>query len=373
MRIGFFTDSYFPEIDGVTYTIDLWREELRSRGHEVYVVYPDGDYEPDDREIPVASAPNPFYGGYRIPLFKRPSDLPELDVVHCHGPATIGLLGRYYARKHDLPSVYTHHTPLEEYFHQSVRSETVADTLARLYLPLENGFLSTFDVVTASTNRIDREVDHVTLPVGIDMEFFEPSPVDWFADRTVIGYSGRLSMEKNVADVLAVAEELPDYEFVVVGEGPYREQLEAEAPDNVDFWDFLPRTALPTFYSSIDAFATASTADTLGLSTLEANACGTPVVAPDVPPFDRTIGPDNGERFVSGDVRSMATAVETCLRTDRDTRGGVERYAVDRTMSQLEGIYEELTAPEESVRLAFDGPIDDRTDDQVDLSASRRT
>lgn len=346
MRVGFFTDSYFPEIDGVTYTIDLWREELQARGHEVYVVYPDGDYEPDDRELPVRSLPNPFYPGYRFPLFKRPSALPDLDVVHCHGPAAIGLLGRYYARKHDLPAVYTHHTPIEEYFHQSVKIDAVANVLAGLYPSLENAFLGTFDVVTASTNRIDRDVDHVRLPVGIDMEFFQPSPVDWFADRTVIGYSGRISMEKNVADLLAVAEELPGYEFVIVGEGPYRERLETEAPDNVDFWDFLPRAALPTFYSSIDAFVTASTADTLGLSTLEANACGTPVVAPDVPPFDRTIGPDNGERFSYGDIESMATAIETCLRTERDTRGGIERYSVERTMSQLEAIYEDLTAPE---------------------------
>ena len=42
MRIGFFTDSYFPGIDGVTYTIDLWRDELEAAGHDVYVRHPDG-------------------------------------------------------------------------------------------------------------------------------------------------------------------------------------------------------------------------------------------------------------------------------------------------------------------------------------------
>ncbi|SMO66704.1 glycosyltransferase [Halorubrum cibi] len=360
MRIGFFTDSYFPGIDGVTYTIDLWREKLESRGHEVYVIYPDGDYEPDDREIPVRSLPNPFYKGYRIPTYRRLSTLPALDVVHCHGPAPVGMLGRYYARKHDLPSVYTHHTPLEEYFHQSVGSEAVASALSRLYVPLENAFLRTFDVVTASTKRIDRDVEHVPLPVGIDMDFFEPTAEDWYPDETVIGYSGRLSMEKNVEEILRVAEELPEYRFVVVGEGPRREALERDAPSNVELRDFLPREELPTFYSSVDAFVTASTGDTLGLSTLEANACGTPVAAADVAPFDQTIGSGNGERFVHGDLEGMIEAIETCLSTDRDTRAAVERYDVWRTLENLEHLYRNARTPADHAAAVEDGwPLSD--------------
>jgi len=341
MRIGFFTDSYFPEIDGVTYTLKLWRDRLEDRGHEVYVVYPDGDYDPDERELPVRSVPNPFYPGYRIPLFKRPGSLPDLDVVHCHGPAPVGLLGRYYAKKYDCPSVYTHHTPLEAYFHQSIGLEPVAAALSRLYVPLENAFLRSFDAVTASTSRIDRGVEHVPLPVGIDTEFFSPTGEEWYPDRTVIGYSGRLSMEKNVDEILRLATRLGEYEFVIVGEGPYRDRLQASAPENVSFREFLPREQLPVFYSSIDTFVTASTADTLGLSTLEANACGTPVAAADVPPFDRTIGPENGARFAYGDVEEMADAVESCLTGERDTRAAVAEYDVERTVGELEDLYRE--------------------------------
>ena len=346
MRIGFFTDSYFPEIDGVTYTIKHWREKLESEGHEVYVVYPDGDYEPGDREIPVPSLPNPFYSGYRIPTLVRPSSLPELDVVHCHGPAPVGILGRYYARKHELPTVYTHHTPLEEYFPQSVKSELLGSLLAKAYLPWENAFLDSFDVVTASTDRIDRRVDHVKLPVGIDVDFFEPADEDWYPDRTVVGYSGRLSGEKNVGEILEAADRLPEYDFVVVGEGPRRDHLERRAPDNVELRDFLPREDLPTFYSSIDVFLTASTADTLGLSTLEANACGTPVAAPDVPPFDATIGANNGVRYEYGDLDATARAIETCLETDWDTRGAVEEYAIGNTLERLERLYREISGGE---------------------------
>lgn len=358
MKIGFFTDSYFPEIDGVTYTIQLWREKLEQMGHEVYVVYPDGDYEPDDREVPVKSLPNPFYAGYRIPLSRRPSTLPDLDVVHCHGPAPVGILGRYYARKHDLPTIYTHHTPLEEYFHQNVKFESVAQALSKCYVPLENSLLESFDIVTASTARIERTVNHVQLPVGIDTEFFQPTEERWYddVDSPVIGYSGRLSMEKNVSDILRVAEECPEYEFVIVGEGPYRDCLEANAPENVDLREFLPREDLPTFYSSIDAFVTASTADTLGLSTLEANACGTPVIAADVAPFDQTIGPGNGDRFEYGNIEEMAATIESCLETDRDTRAAIEQFDVRRTMEHLDHLYRSLrTAADETPAVADKG------------------
>ncbi|ADJ14198.1 glycosyltransferase [Halalkalicoccus jeotgali] len=347
MRIGFFTDSYFPEIDGVTYTIQLWRERLEAAGHEVSVVYPDGDYEPDERELPVTSLPNPFYGGYNVPLFRRPSTLPDLDLVHCHGPAPVGLLGRYYARKHDIPAIYTHHTPLEEYFHQSVGSDRLARALGRAYVPLENAFLRSFDAVTASTSRIERDVEHVELPVGIDMDFFAPTERRWFSERPVIGYSGRLSMEKNVREILRIARQLPEYDVRIVGAGPFRDSLEERAPENVEIRGFLPREELPTFYSSIDVFVTASTADTLGLSTLEANACGTPVAAVDAPPFDRTIGPDNGVRFEYGDLDSMAGAIEACLDGDRETRAAVERYSIHHTIGLLETLYRDVTDDDE--------------------------
>ncbi|MXR51709.1 glycosyltransferase [Halovenus sp. WSH3] len=342
MRVGFFTDSYFPEIDGVTYTLQLWCDRLSERGHETDIIYPDGDYEPGEGEHPVPSLPNPFYPGYRAPTYRRPSTLPDLDLVHCHGPGPVGWLGLRYAQKYDVPLVYTHHTPIEEYFHQGLPWERLASALQKRYPAIESKYMQLFDVVTASTSRINRDVDHVQLPVGVNMEFFQPTEQRWYEDETVIGYSGRLSSEKNLAEVLEVARELPEYQFVIVGEGPRREALRANKPDNVTLRDFLPREELPIFYSSIDVFITASTADTLGLSTLEANACGTPVVAADAPPFDRTIGVNNGRRYEPGNVEAATQAVEECLRTDRDTRGAVEQYSVDRTIDQLETLYEGL-------------------------------
>lgn len=338
MRIGFFSDSYFPEIDGVTYTLKLWRDRLEEQGHEVYIVYPASeDYEPGDGEVPVPSIPNPFYEGYNIPLPTSMDRLPELDIVHCHTPFSVGRLGKLYADRNDLPKVYTHHTPVEEYFEQNTHSELIANAIARAYLPLENNFLKKFDVVTASTPDVSREVDVVQLAVGIDMEFFQPSE-SFLEEDSVIGYSGRISMEKNVDELLKLAEVF-DGKMVIVGEGPQREELENIAPENVEFHDFLPREKLPGFYSGLDVFVTASTGDTLGLSTLEANACGTPVLAPDVHPFDRTIKEENGARYNHGDLEDMTEKLSYLVQNSFETRAAVEQYSVSNTVKQLQDIY----------------------------------
>jgi glycosyltransferase involved in cell wall biosynthesis len=347
LTVGFFTDSYFPEIDGVTYTLRLWKERLEERGHEVYIIYPGSKrYDPEENEIPVRSLPNPLYRGYKIGMPLGYGKLPELDVVHCHGPAFVGRYGRRYAAKEGIPKVYTHHTPIEEYVEQAIRSKRVADIIGRIYVPIENRFLSKFDVVTASTGRMDRDVEAKKLTVGIDTEFFRPKDTsfvdDMGLDRPVVGYSGRVSREKNIDHLCRFAEGF-EGTVVIVGEGPDRPRIQAMAGENVEVMDFLERERLPEFYSGIDVFATASTGDTLGLSTLEANACGTPVVAADVEPFNRTIKSENGERFEFGDTGDMLRAVKKALSKDYRTRTAAEEHRIEDTIEMLESIYRKET------------------------------
>lgn len=343
MKIGFFTDSYFPGIDGVTYTIKAWRERLEDRGHEVYVIYPDSPkYEPKENEYPVKSLPNPQYWQYRYPLYRRISTLPEMDVVHCHGPASTGLIGRRYANKNDVLSIYTHHTPIEDYLIDGLKSKFLAGIAGKIFVGYANWFLKSFDYVTSSKDEIRRNVETVKLPVGLEMDFFKPQKGKMFdEERTVVGYSGRMSEKKNVGEILELAGKMPDAKFILIGEGPQRGKWERKAPENVDFKDFLPREELPEYYSSIDVFITASTCDTLGLSTLEANACGTPVAAADVPPFERTIEKENGERFEFGDIESMKQSVSKCVEEEKDTRKAVEHFSLRKTIDELEELYGE--------------------------------
>lgn len=344
MRIGFFSDSYFPEVDGVSYTLQSWKKRLSQRGHEVYIIYPESEeYESEDREIGISSFSNPFYEGYNVPFPLFRDGYPDLDVVHCHGPGPIGISGLRYAKKNNIPAIYTHHTPVEEYFEQSFRSKLISKPLEKLYVCFEEYFLGKFDVLTASTPEPRRSVDFNKLPVGLDMDFFYPAEESFFeedSERPILGYSGRLSMEKNPGKLLEMAEEF-DGKLIMVGEGPLKQSLVDEAPVNIEFKDFLDREELRKFYSDIDVFVTASTGDTLGLSTLEANACGTPVVAPDTIPFNNTISSGNGFLYDLNDKNQFLTKIESALDAEMDTRSAVKSYSISKTIDDLEKLYEE--------------------------------
>ena len=298
MKIGLFTDSYFPRKDGVTYTVDSWRDRLEERGHEVFVFYPKVEgYEPGCNEFPVFSLPDPWYEGHRWPFpigkLLPGSEVPELDIVHCHSPGGIGFFGRYYAWRNNIPAVFSFHTPLEEYAEGLFGDNFFTDLLRKLYIYLDQKFLSTFDVITSNTGEIrNRELDVLELPVGIDCEFFQHREDDFIddmgLDRPVAGYSGRLSEEKNIGNILEMAENF-EGTVLIVGNGRHESALKDKAGNNVVFRDFLPREDLPRLYSGIDVLIHASTGDTFSLTSLEANACGTPVVAPNVHPFDKVI------------------------------------------------------------------------------------
>src|ERR1035437_5087340 len=124
MRIGFFTDFYRPQINGISFSIDTFREEMEKLGHEVYVFAPAPGLrrykEKDKRVIRFPSLKGIFFDDYLTSLFFPPQALSKieklkLDIIHCHTPSQIGLLGVYFAVHSDTPLVMTYHTDLYEY------------------------------------------------------------------------------------------------------------------------------------------------------------------------------------------------------------------------------------------------------------------
>ncbi|MFB6190192.1 MAG: glycosyltransferase [Candidatus Nanohaloarchaea archaeon] len=347
MRIGFFTGVYFPRKDGTCYTVRSWKEKLEERGHEVYVIYPDVDgYEPGENEIPITSMPDPWYEGHRWPFPLGTRKFPELDVVHCHSPGLLGLMGRYYAWRNDLPSVFTFHTPLEKYAEGLFRSKIVSRILGAIFVKLDERYLRSFDRVTTNTGEIrERDIEALKIPAGVDTDFFRPREESFLDSyehrRPYAGYSGRLSEEKNLEDVLKTAEDFEGTVFIV-GSGRHEDALKEKAGENVVFQDFLPREKLPEFYSGLDVFVHASDADTFSLTAMEANACGTPVVAPDVPPFTEVMDSRSGELYSFGNTGDFLAKVKKAISGSYATRESALRYSVGESISELEKVYREL-------------------------------
>ena len=145
MRIGLFTDTYRPSINGIVYTVESTKRYLEKLGHEVYVFCPGGSIRPgsleeDDHTIRFPSVKGAFYDDYDTSLFFPPlvlSRIKELDleVIHFFTPGQVGLMGVYAAHKTGAALVAQHCTDVYEFIEHYPRTLPGILALAAL-LPL---------------------------------------------------------------------------------------------------------------------------------------------------------------------------------------------------------------------------------------------
>jgi len=342
--VAAFTDTYLPTVNGVSYTVRTWRDRWVDSGGRMDVVYPGSDdYDPDPGEHPVGSLPFPMYEGFRLGLPTVPDAVAGVDLVHAHTPFAVGLGGVRFARRADLPLVTSYHTPTAEYAEYLSSRPRVEHRIQRLAERYERWFLSRSDAIVCPSEdtktRIDRNVTvdtpAVVIPNGVDTDFFAPADADAFRarydlpDGPLIGYTGRHGHEKNLPELLHAADGV-DATVVVGGDGPAREGLEALAADlglDARFLGFLPREDLPGFYSALDAFVFPSPVETQGLVALEANACGTPVVAVDAGALSTTIEDGvTGYHYAHGDIDGCRDTIRRVL----DERASLSASCLDR-------------------------------------------
>lgn len=364
-RVTVFTDTYLPTVNGVTYTVETWRDRWQSRGGSMDVVYPGCDgYLPGADEYPVRSLPFPCYDGFRLGAPTVPASVPTPDLVHAHTPFGVGLAGSRLASARDVPFVASYHTPTSEYATYLLPFARGTGHLRRLCRRWERWFYSRADAVVApsdATRRYLVETIDVDAPVtvisnGTDVDRFRPVDSVAFMEMhnldggmPLVGYTGRHGHEKRLTDLVSAVDGM-DVTLVLAGDGPARPALEAQAASvdaDVRFLGFLDRAELPKFYSALDVFAFPSPVETQGLVALEANACGTPVVGPDSGALAETIADgETGYHYANGDVGAFRRAIERAL-TDRERLGRHcldrgENLSVERSIDALETLYERL-------------------------------
>src|ERR1051326_8759718 len=127
MKIGMFTDTYEPKIDGIVSSIRSYTAELERRGHTVKIYSPKSSFLGKEKNIPARNTRIPSLSYYAYPDFRL--SIPynprlvnnirkeKFDVIHTHTPGSIGLLGIGAARLFGIRSVHTYHTNLAEYLH----------------------------------------------------------------------------------------------------------------------------------------------------------------------------------------------------------------------------------------------------------------
>lgn len=312
MRIGLFTDSYPPYINGVSTSVATLKRALEKQGHIVYVVTVSNnalkyEYDQEERIVKVPGIPIGIYD-YRLSRIYPLSMINtmknwNLDVVHSHTEFGIGILARLFAKQFNIPLVHTYHTLYEDYTHYITHgyfeksSKKIVEYLTKFYCD------KTATELIVTTNKIYKlfrekykfEKNIHIVPTGMEVEKFFKENVNYKdVDRLkrklgiqrkdfVILFVGRLASEKNVEFLIDCQKELvkkiKNIKLLIVGDGPDKEKYEELSKENglesnIIFNGKAAWEEMPIYYHCADLFATASTTETQGLTVIEAMASG---------------------------------------------------------------------------------------------------
>lgn len=312
MRIGLFTDSYPPYINGVSTSVATLKRALEKQGHIVYVVTVSNnalkyEYDQEERIVKVPGIPIGIYD-YRLSRIYPLSMINtmknwNLDVVHSHTEFGIGILARLFAKQFNIPLVHTYHTLYEDYTHYITHgyfeksSKKIVEYLTKFYCD------KTATELIVTTNKIYKlfrekykfEKNIHIVPTGMEVEKFFKENVNYKdVDRLkrklgiqrkdfVILFVGRLASEKNVEFLINCQKELvkkiKNIKLLIVGDGPDKEKYEELSKENglennIIFNGKAAWDEMPIYYHCADLFATASTTETQGLTVIEAMASG---------------------------------------------------------------------------------------------------
>ncbi len=347
MRILFISDVYFPRVNGVSTSIQTFRQELASLGHETFLIapaYPGG--HPDDPSIlRVASRRVPRDPEDRLMKWSRLRRMREhlgercFDVIHIQTPFLAHYAGIALARRWGIPAIATYHTLFEEYLHHyaSLFPRSATRALARGFSRSQCNALDA--VIVPSTamktmlGRYGVQTPMTVVPTGIRLAEFSYGDGARFRvqhgiepHRRIALFVGRVAFEKNIEFLLRmlprVRDQIPQILLLICGEGPAQRALASLVHalglrDHVRFVAYLDRAnALLDCYRAADVFVFASRTETQGLVLLEAMALGVPVVSTAVMGTREIVGPGKGAVVSAEDEREFAAAVVRVLSDD---------------------------------------------------------
>jgi len=352
MRIGLFTDTYFPQISGVAVSIRTLKAELEKLGNTVYVFTPAQNFpkqkvaDTEKNIVRLRSIPSGLVAERRLALQSGLATATKiavkykLDLVHTQTEFGVGLLGKQVAAMSRIPHVHTLHTKYEDYLHfipggSRVPKETIR-YLVRAYLIGAEGLIVPSVVTEEAAIRYGVKCPIRIIPTGIDVaKFFvtENTAAETKQLRAELGIEpnekmllsvSRLSEEKNIGATLRavsrLAKESP-IKLVIVGDGPGRKDLEKVVrklgiANKVIFTGMIPNDEVKKYFRAADCFISASRSETQGLTFLESLAARTPVIAADNPIMRPIINePEFGRLFTNDD--DIAAAITSVLTADQ--------------------------------------------------------
>jgi phosphatidylinositol alpha 1,6-mannosyltransferase len=298
-----------------------------------------------------------------LPLIGKTLERFKPDLIHITGPSEIGMIGAWFAHHLDLPLAASWHTNIHEYAARRSKwflrllplrqSDATGQKIENLSMAIIARFYSVARVLFAPNPELCRLLERTTgrpcflMPRGVDAELFHPGkrkrkPRD--RDQ-VLGFVGRLSVEKNVALLAQVQEELErlghkSFRFLIVGHGSEESWLRERLP-RAEFTGVLKGEALSTAYANMDLFVFPSHTDTFGNVVLEALASGVPaIVTPDGGPCTIVRDGETGRIVPDSEFAAAVAAVLADPEKHEQMRREARAYALTMSWdSVFEGVY----------------------------------
>lgn len=315
MRIGLFTDTYPPYINGVSTSVLMLKQGLEKLGHKVYVVTVNSEnfhYKKEDDVLMIPGVPIGILDFRMTSLYPlRAQKIIKswnLDVIHTHTEFGVGSFARLIAKQYNIPLVHTYHTMYEEYIYYITKgyfdgaSKKLVEyltlflcdkTVEELIVPTKK----TYDLFKEKY-KVKRDV-HI-IPSGIDVTRFYRENINKKElenlkkelnikkDDFIILYVGRIAKEKNIEFLINnlkdISKKIPKTKMVIVGDGPDMNDLALLVHKNkldkkVIFTGKVPWNDIPKYYQLANVFVTSSKTETQGLTVIEAMAASKVVVA----------------------------------------------------------------------------------------------
>lgn len=362
MRIGIFTETWKPIINGVVNSIIGFKKGLEELGHEVHVFCPTyKNYKDDPKDkniIHMKSLPLPGKTGYHFvfPVEKRVKEIAKaMDLIHVQHPFIMGDRAADTAKEFNIPFVFTNHTQYEQYAHYIPISKEIVTRSIEWYI---KRFTNRVDLIVtpgAGMVRILKSYGVTTpidiVPNGIDVARFEKkvseSEIEKLQkkynldpNKKVLIFTGRIAEEKNLTFLLKVfakltschreetnsrrgdlnyknkiASDIPrndDLKLLLVGGGPQIEIFrnlikELKLESKAIITDYVPYQEMQNYLALAYLYVTASKSEVHPLTILEGMAAGLPMVIVKAPGtgdivtnnVDGLVASDNINNFVS--------------------------------------------------------------------------
>lgn len=306
MKILITTDWYKPVINGVVTSVENLERGLTLAGHEVRILTLSGSVHSkiEDNVYYVGSvSAGMIYENARLRLMMSAEIMHDIlkwhpDVVHSQCEFSTFSIAREIAHQCHIPLVHTYHTVYENYTHYFCFNRTMGKKMAKLF---SKKVLSDVNAVIVPSVKIERMLKGYgidkpiyNIPSGINMEQYESDKtlerkrirddLKIEPEECILVYVGRLAKEKNIEEILGfLSKTNPHQRMLIVGDGPYREELEKKAEalgvrNRLIFTGMVSASQVPYYYAAGDIFVSASNSETQGLTYMEAMASGLPVL-----------------------------------------------------------------------------------------------